>query len=213
MTEADLRLALPLLVHAENIADRGLRNADSIADSNPQYAAYLATRPHYLTFCAADIPDGATQFKCAPPIRDASHRGALWDGPASGAIDLIASDHSPAPPALKTPGDFTRAWGGIASLELSLPAVWTRLRASGDPAALAGLGERKGRIAQGFDADLVVRDPDVEEVVEPARLQQRHTLTPCAGRSLSGTVLTTFVRGERVWDKHRLTRAYGGRLL
>ena len=235
VTEADLRLALPtlarrgvpLLVHAEIIADRGLRNADSIADSNPQYAAYLATRPHYLTFCAADIPDGATQFKCAPPIRDASHRGALWDGPASGAIDLIASDHSPAPPALKTPGDFTRVWGGIASLELSLPAVWTRLRASGDPAALAdlarwmragpaalaGLGERKGRIAEGFDADLVVWDPDVEEVVEPARLQQLHKLTPYAGRSLSGTVLTTFVRGERVWHKHRLTRAYGGRLL
>ena len=142
-----------------------------------------------------------------PPIRNASHRGALWDGPASGAIDLIASDHSPAPPAPKTRGDFTRAWGGIASLELSLPAVWTRLRASGDPAALAGLGERKGRIAEGFDADLVVWDPDVEEVVEPARLQQLHKLTPYAGRSLSGTVLTTFVRGERVWDKHRLTRA------
>ena len=216
-----------VVVHAEIIADRGLRNADSIADSNPQHAAYRATRPHYLTFCAADIPDGATQFKCAPPIRDASHRGALWDGPASGAIDLIASDHSPAPPALKTPGDLTRVWGGIAPLELSLPAVWTRLRASGGPAALAdlarwmsagpaalaGLGERKGRIAEGFDADLVVWDPDVEEVVEPARLQQLHKLTPYAGRSLSGTVLTTFVRGERVWDKHRLTRAYGGRLL
>ena len=86
------------------------------------------TCPHYLTFAADEIPDGATEFKCAPPIRDAAHREALWDGLASGALDLIATDHSPAPPALKTPGDFSRAWGGIASLELSLPAVWTAYR-------------------------------------------------------------------------------------
>ena len=84
---------------------------------------------------------------------------------------------------------------------------------SAAPASLAGLGERKGRIAEGFDADLVVWDPDVEFVVDPARLRQRHKLTPYAGRSLFGTVLTTFVRGERVWDRNRLARAYGGRLL
>ena len=302
VTEDDLRLALPilarrgvpLLVHAEIMADRGLRLADSIVDSNPQsgirnpqYAAYLATRPssmeldairlmirlaeefkarvhivhvssaegveaiagakaawvpitaetcpHYLTFAADEIPDGATEYKCAPPIREASHREALWDGLASGALDLVATDHSPAPPALKTPGDFARAWGGIASLELSLAATYTSLKAqlsrlsvessdvsvlcqlarwlSAAPASLAGLGERKGRIAEGFDADLVVWDPDVDFVVDPARLQQRHKVTPYAGRSLFGTVLTTFVRGERVWDKHRLARAYGGRLL
>jgi allantoinase len=195
------------------------------------------TCPHYLTFTAGDIPDGATEFKCAPPIRDAADRAALWDGLASGALDLIATDHSPAPPALKTPGDFARAWGGIASLELSLPAVWTSYRAavargrekaaasatsgladlarwmSEAPASLAGLSGRKGTIAEGFDADLVVWDPDVEFVVEPGRLQQRHKLTPYAGRSLFGAVLTTFVRGERVWDQNRLARAYGGRLL
>ena len=296
VTEQDLRLALPilarrrvpLLVHAESPA---FGNPQS-AIRDPQYAAYLASRPvsmeldairlmirlaeefrtavhivhvssaegveaiagarvdwvpitaetcpHYLTFAAEEIPDGATEYKCAPPIRDASHRAALWDGLASGALDLIATDHSPAPPALKTPGDFVRAWGGIASLELSLPAVWSAYRTavargfslrdapadrgaphlsnlarwmSAAPASLAGLGERKGRIAEGFDADLVVWDPDLAFVVEPARLQQRHKETPYAGRSLFGTVLTTFVRGERVWDVGRLTRACGGQLL
>ena len=230
------------------------------------------TCPHYLTFAADEVPDGATQFKCAPPIRDASHRQALWDGLASGALDLIATDHSPSPPALKTPGDFSTAWGGIASLELSLPAVWTaymeavargaspslaqrqtseastddvsagrrsaaaRARREGAvaalpaeaqstalvdlarwmsaaPAALAGISERKGRIAEGLDADLVVWDPDAEFCVDPARLKQRHKLTPYAGRWLFGAVVTTFVRGERVWDKNRLARAYGGQLL
>src|SRR5262245_64643215 len=84
------------------------------------------TCPHYLTFTAKEIPDGATEFKCAPPIRDARHREALWDGLQSGILDLIATDHSPAPPALKCRGDFQRAWGGIESLELSLGAVWSR---------------------------------------------------------------------------------------
>ena len=200
------------------------------------------TCPHYLTFAAGEIPDGATAFKCAPPIRDAAHRAALWHGLTSGALDLIATDHSPAPPALKTPGDFTRAWGGIASLELSLAATYTSLKSqvstlsaesselrvessesslpcllsgwmSAAPAALAGLGARKGRIAAGCDADLVVWDPDAGFVVDPARLQQRHKLTPYAGRCLFGTVLTTFVRGECVWDRNGLTRANGGRLL
>jgi allantoinase len=200
------------------------------------------TCPHYLAFAADEIPDGDTTFKCAPPIRGAEHREALWHGLGSGALDLIATDHSPAPPALKTPGDFTRAWGGIASLELSLAATYTSLKSqvstlsvessdlrlesselslpsllagwmSAAPAALAGLGGRKGRIAPGCDADLVIWDPEASFVVDAARLQQRHKLTPYAGRSLSGTVLTTFVRGECVWDKNGLARANGGRLL
>jgi allantoinase len=166
----------------------------------------------------------------------------LWRGLESGALDAIVTDHSPAPPALKTPGDFTRAWGGIASLELSLAAAWSAYRAaaargvrgepplegtapqrsaradlarwmSAGPAALAGLSERKGRIAEGLDADLVVWDPDARFVVEPEQLHQRHKLTPYAGRTLFGAVVTTFVRGERVWDRNRLVRAYGGRLL
>ena len=213
--------------------------AEAKADRVPITAE---TCPHYLTFAAGEIPDGATTFKCAPPIRDATHRAALWRGLASGALDLIATDHSPAPPALKTPGDFTRAWGGIASLELSLAATYTSLKSqlstlsgetsdlrrepseltelsllarwmSAAPAALAGFATRKGRIAAGFDADLVVWDPDAAFVVDPARLQQRHKLTPYAGRSLFGTVLTTFVRGECVWNKSGLARENSGRLL
>jgi allantoinase len=195
------------------------------------------TCPHYLMFAADEIPDGATEFKCAPPIRERSHRDALWAGLETGALDLIATDHSPAPPALKTPGNFATAWGGIASLELSLSVVarafQTRDRGpqraaphkpetaarqiarwmSAAPAALAGLGDRKGRIAPGLDADLVIWDPDATFPVVPERLQQRHKLTPYAGRTLSGRVVTTLVRGERVWGADRLTRACGGRLL
>src|SRR3954468_16220934 len=221
-------------------------SADAVTASAGAKAAGVPitaeTCPHYLTFAAGEIGAGSSECKCAPPIRDAAHRAALWDGLASGALDLIATHHSPAPPALKTPGDFRRAWGGIASLELSLAATYTSFKShlatlesepstlavespdvtvlpllarwmSAAPAALAGLGGRKGRIAQGLDADLVAWDPEVEWTVDAARLQQRHKLTPYAGRSLFGAVLTTFVRGERVWDRDRLARAYGGQLL
>ena len=236
-----IRLAEEFKVRVHIVHVSSAEGVEAIAAAKAAWVPITAeTCPHYLTFAAGDIADGATEFKCAPPIREAAHRDALWDGLASGALDLIATDHSPAPPALKTPGDVLRAWGGIASLELSLPAAWSAYVTavargfghpnpsavrtaphlanlarwmSAAPAALAGLGEKKGRIAEGFDADLVVWDPDVDFVVDPARLHQRHKLTPYAGRSLFGAVLTTFVRGERVWDKNRLTRAYGGRLL
>jgi allantoinase len=182
------------------------------------------TCPHYLTFAAAEIPDGATIFKCAPPIREAVHRDALWDGLRRGALDLVATDHSPSPPALKCGLDFFAAWGGIASLELSLAATWTAARARGftpvdlaawmsrAPAHLAGLA-RKGAIAEGCDADLVVWDPDAVFTVDPSRLQQRHKLSPYAGRTLHGAVRTTLVRGVRVWDDERLAHPAGGLLL
>jgi allantoinase len=221
-------------VHIVHVSSK--EGVDAIASAKADWVPITAeTCPHYLTFAAEEIPDGATEFKCAPPIRDASHRAALWEGLGRGALDAIVTDHSPAPPALKTPGDFARAWGGIASLELSLAATFTSLNSqlstlkvesselslpcllarwmSAAPAALAGLGDRKGRIAEGLDADFAVWDPGARFVVEPEQLQQRHKLTPYAGRVLSGTVLTTFVRGERVWDRNRLARAYGGRLL
>ncbi|HMA45286.1 MAG TPA: allantoinase AllB [Gemmatimonadales bacterium] len=183
----------------------------------------VETCPHYLTFAAEDIPDGQTAFKCAPPVRERENRERLWQGLAHGAIDLVASDHSPAPPALKhlDTGDFLAAWGGIASLELSLSATWTGARArrhglpalarwlSQGPAHLAGLN-RKGRIAPGFDADLVVFDPGPEWTVDPARLHQRHPVTPYAGLALRGKVLRTFLRGTCVYEEGRFPAPPGG---
>jgi allantoinase len=172
----------------------------------------IETCPHYLTFAAEDIPDGATAFKCAPPIRSREHREGLWRGLADGDIDLVATDHSPAPPSMKCldTGDFMRAWGGIASLQIGLSAVWTGAAARGfsiadvvrwmcrAPAQLAGLEARKGAIATGKDADLIVWDPDAESSVDPAALYHRHPVTPYAGLRLRGRVVTTLVRGEPV---------------
>jgi len=176
----------------------------------------VETCPHYLTFAAEAVPDGSTAYKCAPPLRSAANREQLWDGLARGIIDLVATDHSPAPPALKRldSGDFMAAWGGIASLELSLAAVWTGARARGRalhdvarwlcgaPARLAGL-DRKGRIAPGCDADLVIFDPDAEWTVEPVRLRQRHPITPYAGMTLQGKVRQTFLRGVSIYENGR----------
>jgi len=169
----------------------------------------VETCPHYLTFSAEEVPDGATEFKCCPPIREGENRDRLWEGLRSGDIDCVVSDHSPSTPALKRQdtGDFGAAWGGISSLQLALPAVWTGARQRGAslvdvvgwmaerPAALAGL-TRKGRIAVGYDADFAVFAPDETFVVDPARLEHRHALTPYAGRKLSGIVRQSWVRGR-----------------
>jgi allantoinase len=185
------------------------------------------TCPHYLTFAADGIPDGATQFKCAPPIRDRENRERLWGALAQGSLDLVASDHSPAPPAIKCreTGDFRKAWGGISSLELSLSAVWTGAAARGfsvadvarwmcaGPARLAGLASAKGAIAEGLDADLVVWSPEASRRVDPERLQQRHKLTPYAGRALLGVVEATYVKGEKVYDRGQILGRPSGELL
>jgi allantoinase len=167
------------------------------------------TCPHYLTFSAEEIPAGATEYKCAPPIRAAVERESLWRGLLDGDIDMVVSDHSPAPPEMKgRGGDFFTAWGGIASLQLGLPAVWTTAAQRGvalwklaqwmcaAPAALVGLQRRKGQIAAGRDADLVVWDPGATFVVDPTRLEHRHPLTPYAGRCLRGVVRATYLRGR-----------------
>jgi allantoinase len=172
----------------------------------------VETCPHYLTFAAEEIPDGATEYKCAPPIRSREERDGLWRALIAGNIDLVASDHSPCPPNMKrTHGDFFSAWGGIASLQLSLPAVWTGARARGvspervaewmsaAPARLAGLADRKGAIAEGFDADIVIWDPDASFVVDPSKLFHRHAVTPYAGRQLFGVVHATYVGGRKVF--------------
>ena len=169
----------------------------------------VETCPHYLTFAAEEVPDGATELKCCPPIRGAEHRERLWDGLRSGDLDCVVSDHSPSTPELKLAGDgdFGAAWGGISSLQLSLAAVWTGARErraaltdvvgwmAERPAALAGL-TRKGRIATGCDADLAVLAPDESWVVDPADLHHRHPVTPYAGRTLSGIVRRSWVRGR-----------------
>jgi allantoinase len=179
----------------------------------------VETCPHYLFFAAEEIADGDTALKCAPPIRGWANRERLWEGLLRGAIDLVVSDHSPAPPEVKelASGDFSRAWGGIASLELTLAAVWTAASARGvpvpverlagwmseAPARFAGLDDR-GALAPGLVADLVVWDPEASRTIDPASLFQRHPVTPYAGRELVGVVRATFRRGEKIFEDGRL---------
>ena len=169
------------------------------------------TCPHYLALSAEEIPDGATQFKCCPPVREASNRELLWRGLADGTIDCLVSDHSPCTPELKRLdiGDFGLAWGGISSLEVGLPVVWTEARRRGfaltdvvrwmaqGPAGLVGL-RRKGRIAPGYDADFCVFAPDEAFVVDPKRLHHKNPLTPYDGRPLRGVVRGTWLRGQEL---------------
>jgi allantoinase len=171
------------------------------------------TCAHYLSFAADEIADGDTLFKCCPPIRETDNREALWAALADGTITAVVSDHCPCPAELKAigSGDFDLAWGGISSLQVCLPAVWSEARRRGHrladvvswmaagPAELAGL-RRKGRIAPGYDADLVAFAPDDPFVVDPASLRHRHANTPYAGRVLTGAVRTTWLRGVPVND-------------
>ncbi|NUT48820.1 MAG: allantoinase AllB [Saccharothrix sp.] len=175
------------------------------------------TCPHYLTFVAEEIGDTATEFKCCPPSRDAANRERLWGALRDNLIDLVVSDHSPCTPELKR-GDFATAWGGIASLQLGLSAVWTQARRRGHaltdvarwmataPADLVGL-TAKGRIAPGADADFCVFAPDDAFVVDRAALRHRNPVTPYHGRALAGVVRRTWLRGRPVDDRPR------GRLL
>jgi allantoinase len=169
------------------------------------------TCPHYLTLTAEEVPDGATEFKCCPPIRDGVNQDALWAGLAAGTIDCVVSDHSPCTAELKRgdTGDFAAAWGGIASLQLGLPVVWTAARTRGfslfdvvtwmsrRPADLVGL-VHKGRIEVGADADLVAFDTDATWVIDPAALHHRNPVTPYAGRTVTGAVRQTWLRGQLV---------------
>jgi allantoinase len=185
------------------------------------------TCPHYLTFVAEEIPDGATEFKCCPPIRERQNRERLWDALREGLIDMIVSDHSPCPPEMKRreSGDFLQAWGGISSLQFRLPVTWTAARRRGftlkdlsrwlahAPAVLAGLDGRKGAIAPGFDADLVLWNDEATLRITPEINEHRHKLTPYNGQELRGVVEATYLRGEKIYERGVFAESPTGRLL
>ena len=187
----------------------------------------VETCPHYLSFAAEEIPDGDTRFKCAPPIRGSENREGLWDALRDRVIDFIVSDHSPCPPGMKlaSEGDFSKAWGGISSLQLGLPVVWTGAWKRGfsvadvarwmseSPAAFVGLGKKKGVIAPGYDADFVIWNPEEEFVVKPSLLFHRHKVTPYEGMRLRGEVVRTYLRGRKIYEKGKVLGEPSGQLL
>jgi len=185
------------------------------------------TCPHYLFFASGSIQSGWTAYKCAPPIRDSQNKKKLWTALGKSAIDFVVSDHSPSPPALKCldTGNFFKAWGGINSLQLGLPVMWTSLSGRNysferlvrwmcsGPARLAGLEKHKGTIAPGYDADIVIWNPEKRFVLRPQMLHNRHQLTPYAHRPLRGEVETTFLRGEMIYDRGRFLGPPRGAML
>src|SRR5260370_38299410 len=168
----------------------------------------VETCPHYLHFSSDKIPDGQTLFKCAPPIRSRENCENPWQGLQEGGIDLVATDHSPCPPEMKRLDErsFRTAWGGISSLSLALPVMWTEANSRGftladiarrmaeGPARLGGRESQKGRIAEDFDADFVVFEPEAEFTVTEDRLFYRHRVSPCRGEKLCGVVKSTYLR-------------------
>lgn len=201
----------------------GADAVEALGDGPVDGSVTSETCPHYLTFIAEEIPDGATAFKCAPPIRNRDDREALWESLREGTVGMVVSDHSPAPPALKdvAGGDFVAAWGGIASLELRLQATWTGAHRRGfglpdvvswlssAPAELAGLSQTKGTIRVGADADLIVFDPDGATQVEGSRLRQRHPYTPYDGMRLRGRLTATFLGGAQVEGRGAVAGRHG----
>lgn len=183
------------------------------------------TCPHYLHLSAENVPDGATEYKCAPPIREQVNRERLWQGVDQSVLDMVVSDHSPCTPDLKRKetGDFMAAWGGIASLQLTLPVIWTEMKRRGlplerigrwmshEPARLVGLHRRKGQLAAGFDADITVWDPDANFTVRGAELEHRSHLTPYDGEALFGRVETTYLAGTIVYQRGAHSSAPTGR--
>jgi allantoinase len=187
----------------------------------------IETCPHYLCFAAEDIPDGATEFKCCPPVRERENREELWAALDEGLIEMVVSDHSPCPPGMKSlgTGNFMEAWGGISSLQLRLPVMWTQALERGysishlaewlcrAPARLVGLDNRKGAIAAGFDADIVIWNPQATFRVEPSMIHHKHKLTPYAGQTLSGIVEATYLRGEKIYDRGQFSEKASGVML
>jgi allantoinase len=208
--EYSFRLHIVHLSTSQAIPELNAARAEGLSIS-------VETCPHYLHLTAETVADGATLCKCAPPIRSRENREALWQGLRDGSIDMVATDHSPCPPSMKRleEGNFKTAWGGISSLSLALPLMWTEASDRGftlsdiavwmaeGPARLSGFGARKGRIATGYDADFVVFGPDTEFVVAEDRLYYRHPVSPYLGEKLRGIVQATYLRGKRVFADGR----------
>ena len=182
---------------------------------------------HYLYFNAEDIGDGQTQFKCAPPIREKANNDLLWEALKSGVIDFVATDHSPAPPDLKQmqTGDFTKAWGGVASLQFALPVLWTAAKKRGctisdvakwlceNPAKLTGRLAHKGIIAKNNDADLVIWDPEQCFTLTEDMILHKHKVTPYLGQQLYGVVEQTYIAGVKVFDNGSFTNLNQGKVI
>lgn len=184
------------------------------------------TCQHYLYFNAEDITDGKTEFKCAPPIREKENNEQLWQALKNGVLDFVATDHSPAPPAMKElqSGDFMKAWGGIASLQYSLSALWTAAKQhsfniidiakwlSENPALLPAL-QTKGKIEKGYDADFVVWQPEEKFIADAAVCHHRHKVSPYFGETFFGSVMQTWLKGEKVFDAGKFLHLNRGEIL
>lgn len=187
----------------------------------------VETAQHYLYFNAEDIPDGRTEFKCAPPIREKENNELLWEALKNGIIDFVATDHSPAPPNLKEieSGDLVKAWGGISSIQFALPVLWTAAKKHdckiedisrwlcNNPSFLPGLEKSKGKIEKGFDADLVIWDPGKKFKVTADTTYHRHKISPYLGEELFGLVKQTWLKGEKIYDGGRFLDLNKGQLL
>jgi allantoinase len=208
-----------------------LSSADSIEQiakaKQKQLPLTVETGQHYLYFCAEEIRDGQTQFKCAPPIREKANNEKLWRALKDGIIDFVATDHSPAPPEMKetASGDFMNAWGGISSVQFALPVLWTAAKKHGrslsdmakwlceKPALLPGLGNVKGKIQKGYDADLVAWDPEKSFTVTENIIHHKHKITPYRNEELFGTIEQTWLGGEKVFDGGKFLHLNKGKLI
>ena len=195
-----------------------LSSADILAEiaqtRNDGYPISVETCPHYLHFSSEHISDGDTRFKCAPPIWESDNKEKLWSGLENGLINFITSDHSPCTAELKNleVGDFEKAWGGISSIQFTLPVIWTECKTRGysmdqlinwmskQPAKFIGKDQQKGQISPGFDADLVCWNPGEKYIIQKEAIHHKNKLTPYEGESLYGVVNATFLRGQKVYE-------------
>lgn len=187
----------------------------------------VETGQHYLYFNSETIKDGRTEFKCAPPIRERENNEKLWDALKNGVIDFVATDHSPASPEMKelTTGDFMKAWGGISSIQFALPVLWTAAKQRGyglndiakwlceKSAVLPGLQDKKGKIAKGYDADLVIWNPEEKFTVNKEMIHHKHKITPYLNEQLYGVVKQTWLAGEKVCDNGKFLHLNKGKII